>query len=187
MQKRTLIVSIICLCVALTLSLAVATYAIWKEQADDYMEVHIPTSDFNPSLKYIVYQGLDSEGNFTNESPVSYAVVGYTGLIGELVIPETYNDLPVTKISCYGVEADSALAGNRFITSVVIPSSVVEIDAGAFANAMEITSITILGDGALTIGDLAFAGCTELQTFTHSRTITGEINSYLLNTPKLTK
>lgn len=187
MQKRTLIISIVFMCIALTLSLAVATYAIWKEQADDFIEVNIPTSDFNPSLKYIVFQGLDGEGNFVSENAVSYAVVGYSGIIGELKIPETYKDLPVTKISCYNVESDTALAGNRFITSVEIPSSVVEIDAGAFANAMEIKSITILGEGNITIGELAFAGCVELTTFTNSRTIEGDENSYFLNTPKLSK
>ena len=42
MKNRTLIISIILVCVTITLALAVTTYAIWREQATDYSEVQVP-------------------------------------------------------------------------------------------------------------------------------------------------
>lgn len=186
MKNRTLIVSIILVCVTITLAVAVATYAIWQEQATDYHEVQVPTDDYNPSAKYIVYTGLDDNGNFINDgTPTSYAVVGYFGLVSELVIPSTYNGLPVTKISCSATEMEKNLAGNNIITSVVIPETVTQIDQGVFANAVKLKSVTILGEGNITIEPLAFAGCVELTTFTYGaqKNITGDEASYLLNTP----
>ena len=63
MKNKTLIISIVLVCITVTLALAVTTYAVWTEQADDFIDVQIPTSDFNPSAKYIVYKGLDANGN----------------------------------------------------------------------------------------------------------------------------
>lgn len=183
MKNRTLIISIILVCLTITLAFAVATYAIWEEQANDYIDVEVPTSDFNPSLKYIVYEGLDASGNFTSESPVSYAVVGYSGIISELVIPESYNGLAVTKISCSSTQLDTNFAGNGLITSIVIPGSVTKIDQGVFASLTRLKEVTIEGDGELVIEDLAFAGCVSLETFTTARTISGNASSYLMNTP----
>lgn len=184
MKNRTLIITIVLLCVTIALSLAVVTYALWVEQATDVIDVEIPTSDFNPSEKYIIYQGLDGGGNFTESSPVAYAVVGYSGIIGELVIPETYNELPVTRISCSSTQITTNIAGNGIITSVVIPASVLKIDQGVFANLTRLTTVTILGDTEIVIEDLAFAGCISLTTFSNGiRTIVGNPNSYLLNTP----
>lgn len=183
MKNRTLVISVILVCVTVALALSVATYAIWQEQATDYEEIQIPTDDFNPSAKYIIYQGLDANGNFIDESPLSYAVVGYSGIITELIIPDTYNGLPVTRISCSTTQTNTNLAGNNIITSLVVPASVTKIDQGIFANAVKLKTVTILGEGEIIIEPFAFAGCVELTTFTTQKNITGDEASYLLNTP----
>ncbi len=183
MKNRTLVISVILVCVTVALALSVATYAIWQEQATDYEEIQIPTDDFNPSAKYIIYQGLDANGNFIDESPLSYAVVGYSGIISELIIPDTYNGLPVTRISCSTTQTNTNLAGNNIITSLVVPASVTKIDQGIFANAVKLKTVTILGEGEIIIEPFAFAGCVELTTFTTQKNITGDEASYLLNTP----
>ena len=184
MKNKTLIISIVLVCITVTLALAVTTYAVWTEQADDFIDVQIPTSDFNPSAKYIVYKGLDANGNFTDDSIASYAVVGYSGIISELVIPETYEGLPVTRIYVIHGDTETNLAGNRFITSIIIPDSVTRIDEGVFANITGLKKVTLLGETGIDIGNLAFAGCVELSEFVYSDTknITGDKASYLLNT-----
>ena len=183
MKNRTLVISVILVCVTVALALSVATYAIWQEQATDYEEIQIPTDDFNPSAKYIIYQGLDANGNFIDASPLSYAVVGYSGIVSELIIPDTYNGLPVTRISCSTTQTNTNLAGNNIITSLVVPASVTKIDQGIFANAVKLKTVTILGEGEIIIEPFAFAGCVELTTFTTQKNITGDEASYLLNTP----
>ena len=181
-KKKVLLISTIVLCVAIVASLAVATYAIWQKQTEDVIDVEIPTTDFNPSLKYIVFQGLDSEGNFTDVNPASYAVVGYSGLIAELVIPSEHLGLSVTKITVSPTQINTNLAGNQIVTSMVIPSTVTQIDTGACANMVALKSVIILGEEDITINNLAFAGCVELETFTSERTINGDRSSYLYNT-----
>ena len=185
-KNKALLISIIALCVTITLALAVTTYAIWERQSEDFIEVQIPTDDFNPSEKYIVYKGLDSAGNFSADdaSIVSYAVVGYSGIIEELVIPETYNSKPVTKISVSSDQINVALASNQIVTSIVIPASVTQIDQGVCANMLRLRSVKILGTEGIIIQDLAFAGCVELAEFECSREIDGTASSYLYNTPK---
>ena len=185
-KNKILIASILLLVVALTVSLAVVTYAVWTEQAYDTIELGVPTNTFNPSLKYIIFQGLDDEGNFVESGIKSYAVVGYSGIIGELVIPETYQGLPVTRISASATQTNTNLAGNQVVTSIVIPNSVKTIDAGVCANMYYLKSVTIDGeDNEISIGAASFAGCIRLSTFTCKKSINGDRGSFLLNTPAL--
>ncbi|MBO5776027.1 MAG: hypothetical protein J6R35_01495 [Clostridia bacterium] len=183
-KRKALLISIIVLCVALAATIGVATYAYWQKQTEDIIDVQIPTTDFNPSLKYIVFEGVDANGNLTDTNPVAYAVVGYSGLIGELVIPSEHLGLKVTKITTSPTQTNTNLAGNQIVTSMIIPESVTEIDTAVCANMVVLKSVTIQGEGEITIQNLAFAGCVELDTFTSSRSaINGDRNSYLLNTP----
>ena len=186
MKNKALLISIIAICVTATLALAVTTYALWEKQSEDFIEVQIPTDEFNPSAKYIVYKGVDANGAFTEDeaSIVSYAVVGYSGIVEELVIPAEYNGKAVTKISSSSDQTTVALAGNQIVTSIVIPSSVTQIDQGVCVNMLRLKSVKILGTEGIVIQDLAFAGCVELTEFVCSREVTGTASSYLANTPK---
>lgn len=74
-----------------------------------------------------------------------------------LIIPSTYNDLPVASIK------DSAFSGNGNILKVVIPSSINDIGSRAFNSCAKLTHVEI-GDGVTSIGDNAFAFCSVLAS-----------------------
>jgi hypothetical protein len=93
-----------------------------------------------------------------------YSVSKGTVTKGDVVIPDTYNNLPVTEI------ATNAFASVPDITSVVIPNSVTNIGSGAFSACKGIRSITI-GSGVKGIDSMAFNGCQDLTSVTFQSTI----------------
>ena len=72
-----------------------------------------------------------------------YRVTGI-GTVSDLdiVIPETYQGLPVTEVATKAFSG-SADAKNNYITSVTIPDSVTRIGAGAFSECDSLTEITL--------------------------------------------
>ena len=77
----------------------------------------------------------------------------------EIVIPATYQALPVTAVGA------NAFNGNQAITSVFLPASIVEIGANAFYDCKNLTTVEFAKDCALTtIGANAFcyAGLTGI-------------------------
>jgi hypothetical protein len=90
---------------------------------------------------------------------------------GAVIIPASYNNLPVTQIG------SDAFKLAFFITSVTIPDSVTSIGAAAFNGCRELTSVTI-GSGVKGIGMQAFANCGKLTSVTFQGTIPADsINS----------
>ena len=87
---------------------------------------------------------------------VYYAVAGLgTCTDTEIIIPDTHEDLPVTRIdSC-------AFLNNKQITKVVIPESITEIGNSAFDECSNLTEI-VLPDSLQTLGSHAFDGCSNL-------------------------
>jgi len=85
----------------------------------------------------------------------------------QVVIPATYNGLPVTEI------AASAFFMADNITSVTISNSVTKIGNAAFKVCTSLTSVTI-GSGVTSIGHDAFNGCTKLTSVTFNSTISSE-------------
>jgi len=77
-----------------------------------------------------------------------------------VVIPDTYNNLPVTEIGNQAFDRNSTS-----INSVIIPNSVTKIGALAFQGWVAIKSVTI-GSGVKDIGANAFAGCIVLDSVT---------------------
>lgn len=75
---------------------------------------------------------------------------------GEIEIPETYNDLPITAI---GTDAFR----DTLIYSVSIPESVTSIGGSAFRNCINLTNID-LPDNIKTIPGAMCFGCTSLET-----------------------
>ncbi|MBR2968099.1 MAG: leucine-rich repeat protein [Clostridia bacterium] len=82
---------------------------------------------------------------------------GDIAIEGELIIPDAYNDVPVTAI------ANNAFSGWDKITSVTIPNSVTVIGSAAFSGCSSVMSVTIPLN-VTTIGDYAFANCVNLAT-----------------------
>ena len=82
-----------------------------------------------------------------------------------LFIPDTYNNLPVTRIG------DNAFYYCRSLKSVNIPDSVTNIGERAFMRCSSLTSATI-GNGVTRIGDNAFSECSRLTSVTIPDSVT---------------
>ncbi|MCD8040300.1 MAG: leucine-rich repeat protein, partial [Clostridia bacterium] len=86
-----------------------------------------------------------SEGlKFTLSSDKTYYTVSGIGECTDtdIVIPSTYNNLPVTAI------ASSAFSGQTQIISIYVPDSVTSIGSGAFAGCSSLVSITLPFEGS---------------------------------------
>jgi hypothetical protein len=92
-----------------------------------------------------------------NLDGISYSVVYDSCTAGAIVIPDTYNGLPITAIGA------GAFDSCPDITSVVISNNVTAIDDDAFAFCTNLNSV-ILSTNLITIGNNSFNGCTSLTS-----------------------
>ena len=101
-----------------------------------------------------------------NEDQASYSIVSIGNCTDEnLIIPSTYEGLPVTYV------ADYAMYGNETIILVIIPNSIVGIAGGAFQYCTNLESV-VIGDGVEFIGDSAFYYCRGLVEVTIGEGVT---------------
>lgn len=97
-----------------------------------------------------------------------YSVTGigtYTDTDTEIVIPSTYNNLPVKEI------AHSAFYRCKGITSVTIGDNVTDIGKYAFYECSNLTRV-IISDSVTSIDNFAFDNCNSLTTITLPKSIT---------------
>ncbi|MDE5565794.1 MAG: leucine-rich repeat domain-containing protein [Anaeroplasmataceae bacterium] len=107
-------------------------------------------------------KGLEYKLNSTKDS---YSVVGKgTTVDMDIVIPETYNGLPVTNIS-----SAAFFEGN--LKSIKIPDSVTCISEYAFLRCTNLISIKI-PDSVTNMENGAFMGCSGLRSVTIGKSIT---------------
>ena len=106
---------------------------------------------------------------------ISVEIIGYTGSVKAVRIPDRINNLPVVAIG------DSAFSGNQ-LTSVVIPNSVTTIGNSAFSY-NQLTSVT-LPNSVTTIEGLAFYG-NQLTSVNLPNSLTS-IGNYAFMENKLT-
>ena len=112
-----------------------------------------------------------------NEDGQSYSVSGIgTCTDTNLVIPDTYEGLPVTSIGTW------ALQNCTELTSVMIPNSVTSINDYAFCWCSGLTSVT-MGNGVEYIGTSAFGNCTSLTSIEIPNSVTN-INNLAFNACK---
>ena len=142
--------------------------------------------------------GSDGVFYFLSQDGTYAEVIDYVGDSARVVIAETYEGAPVTKI------ANNAFEG-KAITSVIIPNSVTSIEREAFKGCSRLASVTIpnsvtsIGDDAFawcdsltsvtipdsvtSIGDYAFRGCTGLTSVTIPDSVTSIGNSAFYGCP----
>src|SRR6266487_1854249 len=92
-------------------------------------------------------------------------IIAYSGPGGAVVIPDTINGLPVTRIG------GSAFYANTSLTSVTIPNNVTNIGDLAFDFCTSLSSVTI-GNRITNIGNQAFYACTSLPSVTIANSVT---------------
>jgi len=99
-------------------------------------------------VKVIAITQINSGDFLYSEDPSAITIIGYTGNGGNITIPATINEKPVTAIG------ENALL-NKNLTGVIIPNSVTSIEEWAFMN-NQLTSVTI-GNSVAYIGKNAFS------------------------------
>lgn len=92
---------------------------------------------------------INSNGNIN--------IISYKGTDAEVVIPDNFDGYPVVSLGA------GAFNGNTKLKSVVIPSSVKEIDRNVFYYCINLQSVT-LGNSIEEIGYAAFYHCESLTT-----------------------
>lgn len=95
----------------------------------------------------------------------AYSVSKGTATDTKIVIPATYNNLPVTMITSNGFSFTTS------ITEVIIPDSITKIDNSAFRGCTNLTEVEI-PNGVRDIGYYAFLECSKLKTLTIQNGVT---------------
>lgn len=97
-------------------------------------------------------------GNIAYEKTAQneYMLVYWDDAQGDITIPATYNDIPVTSIR------EKVFYNNKDITSVVISENIKSIGAQAFSGCTNLKQIT-LPVSLTDVGDNAFKGCSSLE------------------------
>ena len=91
-----------------------------------------------------------------NDDNASYAVTDYTGNNPIVVVPDKYNNLPVTSIN------DSAFSNCTTLRNITLPNSITFIGDYAFNNCSNLENL-ILPKNLITIGESAFNQCSCLK------------------------
>ena len=122
-------------------------------------EVALGEINFNGHFTITVKAASESDLTFAlNSSRDSYYIRNCKSTAsGELVIPSTYRNKPVSSIG------NAAFRNKSSLTSIIIPDSVISIDTNAFYGCTGLTSITI-PDSITSIGESTFEGCTSLAS-----------------------
>jgi uncharacterized repeat protein (TIGR02543 family) len=163
------------------------------QNALDYADT---TADVGTTYYYWVSAAVDSSGTRASDYSVAdtgvrlkldyeysisnnqVTITGYIGDGGDIVIPSTIEDLPVTSIGdwafefCYSLssvvigDGVTSIGNGAFarssLSSVVIGDGVTSIGNGAFADSN--LSSVVIGDGVTSIGDWAFEFCYSLSS-----------------------
>jgi len=132
-------------------------------------EVVIPATGHNIVDGFCSLCGVDKVSaclTFTlNTDGESYYISSCDKTIsGDLVIPSSYNGLPVTYIS------QGAFQGCNSLTSAIIPNGITNVGPVAFSNCTSLTSVT-LPETLTNVGMGAFMGCTNLNNISFNGTV----------------
>ena len=147
-----------------------ATVTFNNQTYTDVKTVTVEKTGHSISGNSCVYCGqLASEGlDMVLISEGEYTVSGIgTCTDTEILIPTTYNDLPVVSVEA------SAFLNNTAITSVVLPDGITSIGENAFNGCESLTSVTFGKNSQLSsIGPGAFNYCYSLESITIPESVT---------------
>ena len=128
--------------------------------------------------------GLDDEGKpyavyeykvEQDSSKNDYAtIVKYSGNMRNLTIPETLDGYTVKKI------ANNVFEGNKYICTLTIPDTIVEIGAGAFLKCSDLSNVT-LSKGLTKMGGYAFGDCDSLTSIEIPKSLKETTSQYYMN------
>jgi len=110
-------------------------------------------------------QGTDGLRYTLRDDDKSYEVSLGEATNADVIIPETYEDLPVTNIGISG------FANSETLKSITIPHSMQTIAPYAFYGCTYLTNINI-SEGVTSIGESAFGKCVNLKTITLPMSVT---------------
>lgn len=96
----------------------------------------------------------------TNEAKLH----SYKGTTANLIMPQTYENLPITQIG------ENAFKNNVTLETIVLPNTIKTISASAFEGCTSLKSI-VLPEGCTIINQKAFKGCTSLTSVTIPSTV----------------
>ncbi len=134
-----------------------------------FSSAYVGLNEIDFSKIFVVKAEAASESDLTftlNSDGESYSVTECdVSASGDLVIPDEYNDLPVTSIGNY------AFQGCYNISKVTIPSTVTNIGDGAFDDCISLDKV-VLSEGLSSIGKYAFSGCKFLQNIEIPESVT---------------
>ena len=163
-----------------TLTIRVVGLDTWSENDPNNCLVSLP--EYTVTIRYERPYGTEGL-EYTLLDDGTYEVsVGTATDVAEIVIPETYEGIAVTRIAdegfrvCYELRqvtipnSITSIGSYAFLycqnlTSIVIPSSIVSIEESAFSGCYGLTSVTI-GNGVTVIGNKAFHDCGSLTSVT---------------------
>lgn len=127
--------------------------------------IYVPASWLSYYKSYIIWKNSVTNQILPNPSAglaytlsddQTYYVVSYRSATGDVIIPDSYKELPVKAIrnrGFYGVG----------ITSIKIPNSVTSIGDEAFSHCRNLKSVTI-SESVISIGFSAFENCESLES-----------------------
>ncbi len=100
-----------------------------------------------------------------NSSGDGYILTSYNGEDTSVVIPSSYNGLPIVEIRSYAFQRDA------FIEGIYVPESVTKVGSYAFSGCSGLI-VAVLENGVTSIGERAFSGCSGLTSVTIPDSVT---------------
>ena len=111
-----------------------------------------------PGCSFHIEKGKDEQGlEFHLKDNKEYYVSGGTSTnLTEIVVPETFDGLPVTGIKWPGFQKQQ-------MESITLPSTIKHLDNAVFYECTSLKSI-VIPEGVTTISNIAFGKCTSLTS-----------------------
>ena len=99
-----------------------------------------------------------------NDNGNGYALAAYSGTDVNVIIPNSYEGLPVTEIYT------NAFYQNPTVKSITVPGTITEITSYTFSGCVALETVSFQ-DGVTTLGQSIFSGCVNLTEINLPQTI----------------